>query len=250
MTSANLPAVQDAKRDLEIGFGAHGIEIKSLADAFRLGQYVIQAKLAPKGMDSPAQVVICLQAGAELGFSPMQSLKLIPVINGRAGIMGEGALAKIRASGVCSKQPLVGVTGEGDARYGFMRFRRKDHDVDVETCFSVKDAKTARLWGQSGPWTSYPDDMLEWRAVARACKRYFGDVLMGLTVAEELLDYPRVEKDVTPPPRPSAPDPLLLRGGTTSGAVLEGPVSAPSAPEVTPEIDEETGETIPFDLPR
>lgn len=226
--SETVPAVQ---RAASIQMGEHGVRLSTLEDAFRFAKYVIASGLAPKGIDTPEKALIAMQAGAELGFSPMRSLAAVTVINGRAGLMGDAALAKIRQSKVCTLGPIIGVRGEGDARAGFCRFQRIDMAEPTETSFSIADAKRAGLWGKQGPWVQYPNDMLEWRAVARACKRYFGDVLLGLTVMEELRDYPtevRVERDVTPP---SAPDPLLA--------------IAPTVPEPEPECDPATGEVIP-----
>lgn len=227
--SETLPAVQ---RAASIQMGAHGVRLSTLEDAFRFAKYVIASGLAPKGIDTPEKALVAMQAGAELGFSPMRSLAAVTVINGRAGLMGDAALAKIRQSKVCSLGPIIGVRGDGEKREGFMRFQRIDMSEPTETRFGVSDAKRAGLWAKQGPWSQYPDDMLEWRAVARACKRYFGDVLLGLTVAEELLDYAapevRVERDVTPP---SEPDPLLT--------------IAAQAARPEPEVDPATGEEIP-----
>lgn len=226
--SETLPAVQ---RAASIQMGEHGVRLSTLEDAFRFAKYVIASGLSPKGIDTPEKALIAMQAGAELGFSPMRSLAAVTVINGRAGLMGDAALAKIRQSKVCTIGPMIGVRGEGDKREGFCRFQRIDMAEPTETSFSVADAKRAGLWGKQGPWSQYENDMLEWRAVARACKRYFGDVLLGLTVMEELRDYPtaevRVERDVTPP---STPDPLLAIA----------PAAAPAE-----EVDPETGEVIP-----
>jgi hypothetical protein len=192
----------------DIAVGERGVRLATFDDAFRFAKVVVTSGLAPKGIDTPEKALIAIQAGAELGFSPMRALAAVTVINGRAGLMGEAALAKIRDSGICSKPPVVKVDGEGDARRGFVRFQRRDMDEAVEVSFSVAEAKKAKLWTKGGPWTEYPDDMLGWRAVARMGKLYFSDVLLGLTIAEELQDYP---VDATPKSYapPAEPDPLL-----------------------------------------
>lgn len=192
-----------------IAMGDRGLRLTSLEDAYRFAQYVLASGVAPKGFTTAEQVLIAMQAGAELGFSPMRALSSVTVINGRAGLMGEAAIAKIHESGVCTVPPVIRHEGAGDDRRGVVSFQRKDSPERIECSFSVADAKRAGLWGKNGTWSLYPDDMLEWRAVARMCKRYFGDVLMGLVVAEELRDYPAevvAIRNLTPP---ADADPLL-----------------------------------------
>jgi hypothetical protein len=217
----------------DIAVGDRGVRLTTFDEAWRFAKVVVSSGLAPKGIDTPEKALIAIQAGAELGFSPMRALAAVTVINGRAGLMGEAALAKIRESGVCAQPPIIGTKGEGDEHHGFIMFRRADMSEAITATFSVADAKTAGLWGRSGPWTQYPDDMLEWRAVARAAKRYFGDVLLGLTVAEELQDYP-VEASSRPASPPVEPDPLLAAASVTIPDEPE-PEQKPEEAEVVPD---------------
>lgn len=233
-----------------IAIGERGLRLTTLEEAFRFAEYVIAAGLAPKGVTRPEQALIAMQAGAELGFTPMRSLAAITVINGRAGLMGEAALAKIHEVGVCSQPPIITVEGIGDDRTAKCRFQRRNMPEPVVTTFSVRDAKAAGLWGKDGPWKLYSDDMLQWRAVSRACKRYFGDVTMGLTIAEELRDYPATSEPRSLAP-PSEPDPLLIAATATNVTpdVMEvdvvdeddwGPDGSPSdePPAIAREADE------------
>ncbi len=203
-----------------IAFGQHGVELRSFEDAHRFAVAVTKSGLAPKGLDTAEKVLVAMQAGVELGFSPMRALSAVAVVNGRPSLMGEAALAKIRQAKVCIYGPMVGTRGAGDAREGFFTFAREGADEQTTVTFTISEAKRAGLWGKSGPWSSYPDDMLMWRAVARACKRYFSDVLLGLSIAEEVQDYPedrravavaaRVIENVHDPLLYSAPEPEPL----------------------------------------
>jgi hypothetical protein len=130
----------------------------------------------------------------------------------------------------------VKTEGEGDARRGVVRFQRRDMDEAMEVAFSIADAKKAGLWGKSGPWTQYPDDMLEWRAVARASKRYFSDILLGLGIAEELQDYPddNTQRNYVPP---AEPDPLL---SAAVDAIVVPAESQPAEPQAAEPPQTET----------
>ena len=211
-----------------IAFGAGGIELRTFEDAYRFASAVAKSGLAPKGLETPEKILIALQAGLELGFSPMRALSAVAVVNGRPSLMGEAALAKIRQSGVCKLGPTITTRGEGDKLAGVVRFQRDGMSEPLEVTFSVADAKRAGLWGKSGPWTQYPTTMLEWRAVARAAKLYFSDVLLGLALAEEVQDFPtttRVEREL--PPRAPERDPLLE-------SVVDAEIAAPLAPTEGP----------------
>lgn len=225
----STPAVIPPKPALPtIAFGAGGIELRTFEDAYRFASAVHKSGLAPAALKTPEAILIALQAGLELGFSPLRALSAIAVVNGRPSLMGEAALAKIRQSGVCKSGPTITTRGEGDKLAGVVRFQRDGMSEPLEVTFSVADAKRAGLWGKNGPWTQYPTTMLEWRAVARAAKLYFSDVLLGLALAEEVQDYPatrevRVEREAIAPQR----DPLLA-------SVVDAEIAAPSAPAEVP----------------
>jgi hypothetical protein len=60
----------------------------------------------------------------------------------------------------------------------------------------MDDAKAAGLMGKQGPWTNYPKRMRQMRARGFAVRDVFPDVLKGIPVAEELMDYE--EKEINP----------------------------------------------------
>jgi hypothetical protein len=201
-----------------IAMGKDGMQITTLEDAYRFGQYCVASGFAPKGMTKPEQVVMALQTGAELGLPPMRALSCVTVINGRPGLMGEAALALIKSRGVLKRGTSItcDYEGKGEETVCIARAHRKGETKPVEGRFSVFDAKRAGLWKKSGPWSQYPKRMLWWRAVAFLVRDHFSDVILGLTLAEEARDLPpggnppaRVEVDVTPTDDGPVHDPLL-----------------------------------------
>jgi hypothetical protein len=62
--------------------------------------------------------------------------------------------------------------------------------------FSVADAKRAKLWFKAGPWTTYPDRMLQMRARGFAIRDTFPDALRGVIIAEEAQDHPTEVREV------------------------------------------------------
>ena len=178
------------RRDLMAGSRPRPIVPKSLSEAYRIAQAVCAAKMAPKGLDTPEACMIAIMHGLEVGLSPLSALQRIAVINGRPTIWGDGALALVKASGLCE---AIEEWIEGDDPHTWIavcNLMRKHDPVPVERRFSTEDAKRARLWGKSGPWSDYPKRMLQMRARAFALRDAFPDVLGGLYLTEEFLAEP------------------------------------------------------------
>ena len=185
--SALQRPLRPRRRDLMAGSRPRPIVPKSLSEAYRIAQAVCAAKMAPKGLETPEACMIAIMHGLEVGLSPLSALQRIAVINGRPTIWGDGALALVKASGLCE---AIEEWIEGDDPQSWIavcNLIRKHDPVPVERRFSSEDAKRAKLWGKSGPWSDYPKRMLQMRARAFALRDAFPDVLGGLYLTEEFL---------------------------------------------------------------
>jgi hypothetical protein len=169
---------------------ARGLALASFDDAFRFAKMVSASEFAPKDFrGKPESCMLAIQAGSEVGLSPMQSLQSIAVINGRPTIWGDAAMALVQSSPVCEYIKEY-VEGDGDALVAVCEAKRKGYPAPTVVRFSVADAKKAGLWGKSGPWQQYPARMLTLRARGFALRNAFADALRGLITAEEARDYP------------------------------------------------------------
>jgi len=202
-----------------------------MAEAMDFSKMLSQSEMVPKSYQrKPQDILVAVQWGYELGLQPLQALQNIAIINGKPSVYGDAALALVkndpRCAGVNEK-----IEGEGDARTAYCKVKRRYGEEIEETVaqFSVADAKRARLWGKQGPWSQYPDRMLQMRARGFAIRDAFPDALKGVITAEEAQDYPSEPKDVTPRANPldqiKAPEPA------------PEPIPAPE-PEIEPEIEE------------
>lgn len=186
-----------------------------LAAYKELAESVVEAGMAPKGMNA-AGVMVAMQSGSELGFTPMRALSCVTVVNGRAGLMGEAALGLLRARGALKEGTDLEVEygGDGDSFGATCRLHPKHLDKPVERTFTVAMAKKARLWGKGGPWTEYPARMLMWRALGFLLRDYFSHVTNGMPLEYEVRDIPSAEASWADAPAdltPTAPkerDPL------------------------------------------
>ena len=73
--------------------------------------------------------------------------------------------------------------------------KRKGDDIqETRREFSIDMAKKAGLWGRKGPWTSYPNRMLQMRFRGFAIRDAFPDAMKGMITTEEVNDTLRDDK--------------------------------------------------------
>jgi hypothetical protein len=186
-----------------------GIAPTSVEEGWRLAQYLAQSELVPKNFrKAPADILVAIEMGMELGLPPMQALASIAVINGRASVWGDGFLALIMASSLYADhdefyevagQRKDGLTADDlkkDDTAAVCTFWRHGKSTPVTRRFTIAQAKKANLLGKEGPWTNYPDRMLSMRARGFAGRDAFPDLLRGIRTAEEALDTPPAPPDI------------------------------------------------------
>lgn len=172
---------------------AFSLQPANLQEAMQLSEMMANSEMVPKDFRAkPANILVAVQMGAEVGLAPMQAIQNIAVINGRPALWGDAIKAIILNSPLCEKFEESFDDATNTAR---VLVKRKGHSERL-VAFSQEDAKKAGLWGKQGPWTNYPKRMLAMRARGFAARDEFADVLKGLSVAEEQLDIE--ERDITP----------------------------------------------------
>jgi hypothetical protein len=181
--------------------GAFDLTPHSLNEAFQLAELMSKSELVPQGFrNRPADVLIAVQYGAELGLPPLQALSGICVINGRACIWGDAALAVVLKSGLMENYKEM--SSEEIEKSGKAVFwcKRKGVPEPIVREFSVEDAQRAHLWDNAGKkpiWKDYPYRMLQMRARSWALRDGFADALKGVAIREELEDFQVTEAPAT-----------------------------------------------------
>lgn len=173
---------------------------QTFAEMMKYAEFVAKSALVPKDYQGkPHDCLIAMQWATELGLHPLQGLQNIAVINGRPSLWGDmlPALVKNHPSYEWMKESIV-KTDDGALVKAVCIGKRKGHPEPETREFSVQDAQKANLWGKAGPWTLYPQRMLQMRARAWLCRDLWSDALRGLQVAEEMQDAP-VEATLTDP---------------------------------------------------
>jgi len=181
---------------------------QSWQEAEKLAKLLCKTKLVPQGFESPDLCLIAIMQGMEMGLPPMMALQRMALVEGKLTLWGDGALALVLKSGlctsmtewmdVCDQNGDPGLRSAKDQTFnpGFDRdqenwvahceVQRLSWPEPIIRSFSVRDAKRAGLWQKEGPWMDYPKRMLQMRARAFALRDVFADVLGGLYLREEI----------------------------------------------------------------
>lgn len=164
---------------------------------------LIEAGLAPDSFkNDPKKITVAVLKGLEVGMPPMMAVSNIAVINGRATIWGDAALALVQSKNVIERMEVeeIGTAPTADSEvnafppdYGFqVSIWRRGQSSPYVGKYTVGDAKRAKLWmnPHKAPWMQHPKRMLKIRATAFPLRDGFADCLNGLHIREEIEDLP------------------------------------------------------------
>lgn len=193
------------------------------AELGRLAEKFWNSSFKPASAKSARDVGLILMAGRDAGLNYTQACQNVMILNGRPAIWGDAMWAL-----VLNHPEFAGkheqIIGRDDERtYEVTLSRRKMVHGEAVTLqetgrFSVADAKRAKLWGKSGPWSAYPDRMLKIRARTFAARDLFSDAIGGMGVVEE-------QQDVQPV--------VSMQVIDTQAAIDALPVAADATPETS-----------------
>ncbi len=230
------------KAPLKGGGGVVAIIPQDLDQVFRVATFAVRGQMAPDSLlkvkgewkpfeDAVAACAVAIMAGAELGLTPMASLRSYAVVNGRPTLWGDGIKAVVRQSGICEF-----IKAGSDDTKGWCSAKRSDTGEELTKEFTWKQAQRAKLDKKPGPWQDFPDQMMERRATFRCLNDLFADILAGIVSAEEAQDYVDVTPDdrrEAPPPAPPVPEEPPLKPADPAGAEAT-PESATVARPIDP----------------
>jgi hypothetical protein len=173
---------------------------RTLTEAIEFAKLIADSGLVPKDFaGKPGAIVLAIQMGMEVGLLPIQALQSIAVINNRATLWGDGALAVVKGHPdfVSIHEDDLETIKKNNKATCIIKRRNQP---DVKITFGQEDAVTAGLWKKTGPWTTAPFRMMQMRARAFAMRDQFPDALKGIKTVEEVRDYGEtIEGEVVAP---------------------------------------------------
>jgi hypothetical protein len=174
--------------------GNRGLTFTDLDSMYRFCVAVANSKEF-KDIETPEQALMRLQAGLELGLSPIWAICNIMVVNGRPSVWGDAMLGLVLRHPEC-EDVIETVENEGTENETAVCEVRRRGRVPVIRKFSITDVRRAGLDRKmQSVHGSYPARMRAMRARSWACRDAFADALRGLAVVEDVRDY--VERQVT-----------------------------------------------------
>ena len=212
---------------------------KDYTEAKLMAVDLSKSEIIPKDYQGkPANCLIAIMMGAEVGLRPVQALQGIMVVNGRPAIWGDTAVGLILASGLQEY-----ARDEWDPKTGTATFiTKRKGKPEIRRTFSLDDAAKAGLANKPGPWQGYKPRMCYNRARAFGLRDGYSDVLKGLSIYEEVRDIinttaepaaPQVDDPMeataaTPPPAPKTDGELAYYEGTVEKVEKIKDAKAPS----------------------
>jgi len=128
----------------------------------------------------------------------------IYVVHGKPSFSSKFAIAMINASGRFEGNTRFNLEGKGDnlSCYAYATYRGEKEPIKGHTV-TMKMAKDEKWIDKTGSkWKTMPEKMIKYRAASFFANEYCADLLLGMSIQEELEDItPRevkidIEKDV------------------------------------------------------
>lgn len=134
----------------------------------------------------PADIIWAMDIGDALGVPYTQVMQSMVVARGKMTMSADLMGAIVRRAG-----HKLRIRENGDSVTASI-VRADDPDYEFTVTWDEKKAREAGLWGNRGPWTQYPRQMLRARAITEVCRQGASDALAGnVYTAEELTSEPQ-----------------------------------------------------------
>lgn len=153
----------------------------------------------------PANVLWAMDLADALGIPFPQVMQTMAVTRGRMTMSADLMAAIVRRAGHKLRVREQGMSVTASL------IRNDDPDYEFTVTWDEAKATQAHLWGQRGPWSQYPTQMLRSRAITEVCRQGASDALAGTVYAAEALSDPPAQAAPGPAdenPRDGTPDPV------------------------------------------
>ena len=159
--------------------------MKVAADTF------VIANAFPKELNAP-KMMVAMQAGYEIGLTPIEALNSFAFINGRISLFGETAIAQVLRHGHTVE--FIDCTRESAT----CKITRKDDGRSLSSTFTMKDAAERGL-ALKETYKKWPENMLKFKAFHMTAKFIVSEVFHGVPLKEELEEWKEDAVTIEPP---------------------------------------------------
>jgi hypothetical protein len=173
----------------------------SFEDIKKVGEAIINSGFCPahfKESKDAVGIVMCIEAGQQLGLSWMQSLSNLYPVKGMIGVMGDAAKALIVSNNICEYwiEETKGSYPNDDYIH-IIRSKRKGLKDEYYSEFSVWEAKQAGLFNKE-MYKKWGKRMVAYRNIGFHARDKWPDIMKGFKTKEELEDFDEIITITTP----------------------------------------------------
>lgn len=218
--SPRAQQLQSIRDEMAPGAKPSAIVPRTFAEAQAMCAALASANLVPKAFrGAPADMVIVVMHGAELGIPPMASLRLFTTWDGVPRLMAEGVRAVILSHPEIEYFEPQSCSETSATWVGKRRGR-----PEKSATWTIERAKRARLT-EKEVWQKYPEDMLNARASMQLGRMIAADLIAGMVSLEEARDGDFIEASFTETKAPAfvAPAPAGAAAFASAPAVVDNP---------------------------
>ena len=149
-------------------------------DRLQHAQAVAQSNLIPDSYrNQPANVLWAMDLADALGVPFPQVMQTMAVMRGRMTMSADLMASVVRKAGHKLRVKQEGMSVRAQL------IRSDDPEFIYEAVWDEARARRAQLWGQRGPWSLYPEQMLRSRAITEVCRQGASDCLYGVVYSPE-----------------------------------------------------------------
>jgi hypothetical protein len=191
---------------------------QNLEQADKLAQQLSKSALLPDSLrGKPGDVLVMLITGTELGLSPMQAIRGLHVIKGKAVMSADLQVALTKRHPECIFFRMV----ESTALRAVYETHRKGEPQPTRMTFTMEDASRAGLGGDN--WRKYPAAMCRARCASALARAVFPDLMLGVFEEDEAIAFGhKPERDLNPLQMDAASSEPAKEEVIAEGQVIEG----------------------------
>lgn len=190
---------------------------QTIDEAMGLAKMLAGSDMVPDAYrNKPANILIAIMRGRELGWGAMQSMSLVHVVKGKVVLSADAMVGLVKRHPECVFFHLVRSTAEA-ACY---QTQRAGEPSATEMEFTIQDAQRAGLLS-SGTWKAYPAAMLRARCSAALARAVYPDVLAGVYETDEGREIARDRTTTATQARPASPRPASASTTSSTAATID-----------------------------
>lgn len=173
----------------------------SFQTLYDISKMFAASSLVPQSYQGrPQDCMIAIDMANRMGVSPMMVMQNLYVVKGKPGWSGQACMTLITGCGKFRDVKPIYTGDKGtDGRGCYIQaVIRSSGDIVAGTEVTMTMAK-AEGWLSNPKWKNMPEQMLAYRAAAFFARVYCPEALMGVQLADEIVDVSREKPAVDNP---------------------------------------------------